>query len=68
MNSHKHSVTINGHRSSVTLEAPFWESLKEIAQARGLSLNALIAEVDATQPQNLSGALRVFVLGWYKKA
>jgi predicted DNA-binding ribbon-helix-helix protein len=58
----KRSVTIAGHRTSVSLEAPFWDALKEIADERGLSLNALIAKVDRTRADNLSSALRVFVL------
>ena len=58
----KRSVTIAGHRTSVSLEAPFWAALKEIAAERGVSLNFLIAEVDGTRAQNLSSALRVFVL------
>ena len=58
----KRSVTIAGHRTSVSLEAPFWDALKEIADGRGLSLNALIAEVDGTRAGNLSSALRVFVI------
>ncbi len=58
----KRSVTIAGHRTSVSLEAAFWGALKEIAAARGVSLNDLIAEVDRTRASNLSSALRVFVL------
>ena len=58
----KRSVTIAGHRTSVSLEAPFWDALKEIATARGLSLNDLIAEVDRNRAGNLSSALRLFVL------
>lgn len=58
----KRSVTIAGHRTSVSLEAAFWDALKEIAAARGVSLNALIAEIDGTRAGNLSSALRVFVL------
>ena len=62
----KHSVTINGHSTSVTLEADFWDSLKEIAAVQGKSVSTLIAEIDRGQPGNLSGAIRVFVLGYYK--
>lgn len=62
----KRSVTVAGHRTSVTLEGAFWDSLKEIADARGQSVNALIAEIDSQQPENLSSALRVFILGYYK--
>lgn len=62
----KRSVTVAGHRTSITLESAFWDSLKEIADARGQSVNTLIAEVDKQQPENLSSALRVFILAHYK--
>jgi predicted DNA-binding ribbon-helix-helix protein len=62
----KRSVTVAGHRTSVTLEGAFWGSLKEIADKRGKSINTLIAELDQTQPENLSSALRVFILNHYK--
>ncbi len=65
--SSKHSVTINGHRTSITLETLFWESLKEIATATDKSVTAIVAEIDAQQPENLSSALRVFILEYYKK-
>jgi predicted DNA-binding ribbon-helix-helix protein len=58
----KRSVVIQHHRTSVSLEAPFWQALKEIASARGLSLNNLIAEIDRGRDGNLSSALRLFVL------
>ncbi|HJO75684.1 MAG TPA: ribbon-helix-helix domain-containing protein [Rhodospirillales bacterium] len=62
----KRSVTIAGHATSVSLEQAFWQQLKEIAERRGLSLNAQIAEIDqqrpAATPGNLSSAIRVFVL------
>lgn len=63
----KHSVTVRGHRTSITLEPEFWESLKEISAASATSLNELIANIDAGNPENLSGALRVFVLNYYKQ-
>ena len=62
----KRSVTVAGHRTSVTLEGAFWDSLKEIAEARGQSVNALITGIDRQQPENLSSTLRVFILGCYK--
>jgi predicted DNA-binding ribbon-helix-helix protein len=64
----KRSVTIAGHRTSVSLEEPFWEALREIAKARGQSLNKLITEVDAGRAPGtgLSSALRVFVLAHYR--
>jgi predicted DNA-binding ribbon-helix-helix protein len=63
----KHSVSIAGHRTSVTLEAAFWESLTAIAQQRQTTVAGLIAEIDgarAADPAtpNLSSAIRVFVL------
>lgn len=63
----KHSVTIRGHRTSITLEEEFWNSLKDIAQSSATSLNALIASIDAQDPDNLSSALRLFVLAYYKQ-
>ncbi len=60
----KRSVTIDGHRTSITLEDAFWEELSALARRRGLSLGALVAEVDHRKggPGNLSSALRVHVL------
>ena len=67
----KRSVTIDGHRTSISLEDAFWAELSEIARGRGLSLNALVAEVDHTRgnPQagNLSSALRLYVLDDLRK-
>ncbi|MDZ4393060.1 ribbon-helix-helix domain-containing protein [Cypionkella sp.] len=60
----KHSVTLKGHRTSISLEAAFWDGFCEIARARGLSLNALATEIDAlrTPDVGLASAIRVFVL------
>jgi predicted DNA-binding ribbon-helix-helix protein len=59
----KRSVAIAGHRTSVSLEEPFWEALREIATDRDISVQALIGQIDATRgEQNLSSAIRVFVL------
>ena len=59
----KRSIRIAGHRTSLSLEAPFWGALKEIAAARGISLAALVGEIDAGRGrQNLSGAIRVYGL------
>ncbi|MBP7340027.1 ribbon-helix-helix domain-containing protein [Niveispirillum sp.] len=62
----KRSVMIAGHPTSVTLEAPFWDALKELAAAEGLSVNALIERVDATRTGNLSSALRVHILAAFR--
>jgi predicted DNA-binding ribbon-helix-helix protein len=58
----KRSVTIAGHSTSVSLEAAFWGALKDIANARGVSINALIEAIDEGRTGNLSSAIRVFVL------
>ncbi|WP_034886084.1 ribbon-helix-helix domain-containing protein [Ensifer aridi] len=64
----KHSATLHGHRTSFTLEEPFWRELKAIAKDRGIPLARLIAEVDDGRGPdgNLSSALRVYVLAWVK--
>ena len=58
----KRSVVIAGHRTSVSIEQPFWEALKEIAGRDGISLNAAIAHIDAARTHNLSSAIRIYVL------
>ncbi len=60
----RHSVTLQGHRTSVSLEDAFWERLKAMAERRGRSVNALVAEIDAARDLdgNLSSALRIAVL------
>jgi predicted DNA-binding ribbon-helix-helix protein len=65
-NIRKRSVMIAGHPTSVTLEEPFWEELREVARRRDLSLNALVGLVDARRHGNLSSALRLFVLDCYR--
>ena len=64
----KRSLTIAGHRTSVSLEEPFWDALKEIAATEGLTVAALIAQVDSgREATNLSSALRLHVLAHYRK-
>lgn len=58
----KRSVDIAGHRTSVSIEAPFWDALNEIAARQKMSVNALIAKIDTARDGNLSSAIRVFVL------
>lgn len=57
----KRSVTIHGHRTSISLEDPFWNSLNDIAAQRGQSLASLITEIDKNRDGGLSSALRLFV-------
>jgi predicted DNA-binding ribbon-helix-helix protein len=63
----KRSVTIAGHETSISLEPLFWQALEAAAVARGLPLNALIAELDALRivapdPPNLASAIRTWLL------
>ena len=59
----KRSLTISGHRTSLSLEPEFWMVLKTAAQAERKSLAALVAEIDRQRGErNLSSALRVWVL------
>jgi predicted DNA-binding ribbon-helix-helix protein len=63
----KHSVVLDGHKTSVSLEPRFWRALAEIAAIEGRSLNALVAEVDKARAGNLSSALRLYVLSDYER-
>jgi predicted DNA-binding ribbon-helix-helix protein len=63
----KRSIVIAGHKTSVSLEDEFWESLKEIAGERGVTLGELVRTIDGNRNQtNLSSAIRLFVLGFYR--
>lgn len=62
----KRSVMIAGHATSVSLEAEFWDALKDLADQRGVSLNQLIAEIDQSRTGNLSSAIRVHVLAAFR--
>lgn len=57
----KHSVTIAGHRTSISLEVCFWRHLRTIADERSLSVNELIRQLDEARAGSLSGAIRAFV-------
>lgn len=63
----KRSVTIRGHRTSVSLEDEFWAALRDVAMARGMSLSALIVDVDAERGSRpLSSALRLVALAHFR--
>jgi len=63
----KRSITIHGHRTSVSLEQPFWATLQDIAASRGESLASLVQYIDRKRDGGLSSALRLFVLAELKK-
>jgi len=59
----KHSLTLRGHRTSVSLEQAFWEAFRAIATAQSQSLNDLAARIDAERGDvGLASAIRVYVL------
>lgn len=65
----KRSLMIAGHRTSISLEEPFWRELKALAATNGLSLAAQAARIDAKRgTANLSSAIRVHILETMKNA
>ena len=66
----KRSVTISGHRTSYSLEQPFYDELVALASGRRLPIATLIAEIDAGRPRgtNLSSAIRIYILDQIKRA
>ena len=66
----KRSLTLRGHRTSVSLEDEFWTAFREIAKEKGRAINDLAAEIDAGRhPETgLASAIRVFVLRRYREA
>jgi len=64
----KRSIRIGGHNTSIGLEDAFWQALREIAGAKNLSIPMLVAAIDAERERdNLSSALRLFVLEHYRR-
>ncbi|MCM2561339.1 ribbon-helix-helix domain-containing protein [Lutimaribacter sp. EGI FJ00015] len=64
----KRSVTLQGHRTSVSLEEPFWQAFRDIAREKGKPVNTLAAEIDAarTPGTGLGTAIRLYVLAHYQ--
>lgn len=64
----KRSLTLRGHRTSVSLEDDFWDAFREIALAEGKPINALAAEIDAERglDMGLASAIRLYVLRHYR--
>lgn len=59
----KRSIVIGGHKTSVSLEEPFWLGLKEIAHGQQMTLSTMVSDIDTRRRQgNLSSAIRLFVL------
>lgn len=64
----KHSLTLRGHRTSVSLEDEFWAAFREIAEERSMPINVLAAEIDEKRGTSagLATAIRLFVLAHYR--
>lgn len=64
----KHSLTLRGHRTSVSLETPFWQAFCKIAEEKEQPINALAAEIDAAREDiGLASAIRLYVLAHYQR-
>jgi predicted DNA-binding ribbon-helix-helix protein len=64
----KRSFSLHGHRTSISLEAPFWDALKDAASRQGISLAALVARIDDERGNaGLSSAVRIWVLDYYRR-
>ncbi len=65
----KRSITISGHRTSITLEQAFWDELKEIACREKLSVTELVRRIDSSRDAagSLTSAIRVFILEQIKQ-
>ena len=65
----KRSIVIGSHKTSVSLEDAFWRGLKDIAVSRRMALRDLVGSIDTErQHGNLSSAIRLFVLDYYRKS
>ena len=66
----KRSLTLKGHRTSVSLEDEFWLAFRNIAAERGQPINVLAAEIDKARgfDTGLASAIRLFVLEYYQDA
>ena len=63
----KRSIVVSGHKTSVSLEDAFWTGIKEIASGRNMTLSDLVTAVDSERQRgNLSSAIRLFVLDFYR--
>ena len=65
----KHSIVIDGHKTSISLEDAFWTDLKNIAHTQQVTLSDLVSKIEGTRAQsNLSSAIRLFVLHHFRLA
>jgi predicted DNA-binding ribbon-helix-helix protein len=64
----KRSLTLKGHRTSVSLEDDFWRAFRDIAEKKSILINALAAEIDADRDTDtgLASAIRIYILRFYR--
>jgi len=62
----KRSIAVAGRKTTVSLEEQFWGALREIATERGTTVSGLVTSIDRDRRENLSSALRLYVLGYYR--
>ena len=58
----KHSITLKGHPTSITLENIFWRTLSDIATEKQKTVSQILNEIDSKRSGNLSSAVRIYVL------
>jgi len=57
----KHTLTIHGHMTSISLEDEFWDALKQAASEDNISVPRLVAQIDEARTTGLSSAIRVYL-------
>ncbi len=62
----KRSITINKHRTSLSLESEFWEAIKIVSKIKNCSIESLIARIDLNRKTSLASSIRVFLLQFFK--
>ena len=63
----KRSIMVGGRKTSISLENEFWDALNLIARTRNTSTSVIVESIATERPQNLSSAVRVFILDYYRK-
>ena len=62
----KKSITINKHRTSLSLEIEFWEAIKVVSRVKNCSIESLITRIDLDRKTSLASSTRVFLLQFFK--
>ena len=62
----KRSITINKHRTSLSLESEFWEAIKIVSKMKNCSIESLITQIDLNRKTSLASSTRVFLLQFFK--